>query len=140
MPSIFGKDTMATVAKNGQVVAILNLVSFEVTPASELRKQNYLGEQRPREERVENGWTGNLVYEVENGEADGLEDEATRLNDNLEDSSSFSIQISEKFPNGQSTRYAYSPATIKVSTSSPGRTEKVTKTLEFSAADRKKVA
>lgn len=140
MPTISGKDTTVTVAKNGQVVAVLNAISYEVTPAAELRKQNYLGEQRPREERTELGWTGNVVYEVENAEADGLEDEASRLNDNLEDASTFSIQLAEKYPNGQTVRYSYSPCTIKVGTSAPGRTEKVTKTLEFSAADRKKVA
>ena len=79
MPTIEGKDTQIIITKDGQVLQILNPISFEASPGSELREQDYLGENRPRVERIEKAWTGSITYQVEDSELDKIEDEVPAI-------------------------------------------------------------
>lgn len=140
MPTISGQDTQAIILKNGTPVGILNVVSYEVTNAGEQQKRDYLGENKPREIFIDKGWTGRVTVEIEDSIAEATFEEQIERAENNQDQDIFGIQLVEKFPNGSESRFTYAPATIKIGTNNSSRTERVTKTIEFSAADRKKVS
>lgn len=138
MPTISGKDIKVTVTKDGQPVAVFNAKSADFNDDADIVKKKFLGEKRPRVSRSENGHSGSITYEVEDGELEDLLKAQIDLADNNEETNAFGIQIQESMPDGSVTAYAFRRACIKLSRSMTA--DEFTKKLDFTAEDYEQIS
>lgn len=133
MPTISGKNVKVTVTKEGQPFAIINAKSAELNDDGEIVKKKFLGEKRPRVSRSENGHSGSITFEVEDGDLEDLLSAQIALADNNKDTNIFGLQVQEEYPDGSVKAYAYRSACLKLSRSVNG--DDFTKKLDFTAED-----
>jgi len=139
MPTIKGENVKCTITKEGSPLGIFNVVSATFNDDAEVVKRNYLGEKRPKISRVENGYSGTITMEIEDGDLEDALKEQIALADNNEDTDVFGIQIQESYPSGEVKTYAFRSACIKLNRSMSGRMDAITKELSFTASDYEQV-
>lgn len=137
--SIRGHQTTVKFLKAGQPVAIVNLTRFEANQESTFSKAMYVGAQLPEGDQSMEGWSGTAEMEVKDGALDEFIDALVTNNLNGVGVEEVNIVDTEFYPDGQSQAYVYFDVQAKMSKSTGGLKDKVTKKLEWQASGRAKL-
>ena len=140
--SIRGDKGHVRIIKNGQEVAWFEITSVDDADESQHVKSHYVGRKRPETDVFEMGYNGTITGEVKNEVVDALMEEVRVARKSGVAIPQIAIMVYMEYPdgaiNGQAGRTTiFTDVQFTSSGHLGGATEKVTKTLQFSAADKK---
>lgn len=137
--SIRGDKGHVRILKNGEIVSWFELTSFDVQEDSQNTESYYVGRKKPETDKNQMGWSGSMAGEVKNAEVDLLIQE---INDALNagvQPPQINLVLVEEYPDGgnASTHVFTDVQLVYASRHQGGVQEKITKSLNFRAADKR---
>jgi hypothetical protein len=137
--SIRGHQGKFFIYENGALANIVNITSVSVQQESSFMRTNYVGSAIPEGDQAVEGWSGNVELQVKDAAVDDFIDALVNNNLNGIGVSDYSFVVTENYGDGQTASWVYTDCQWKMSRKQSGLNEKVTKTLDFQAAYRKKL-
>lgn len=134
--SIRGHQGELKFFQDGELVALVNLMSVEVNQDSTFMRSMYVGNPIPEGDQAIEGWSGNVEAEVKDASIDEFIDALVTNNLNGIGVSDYSMISTERYPDGTLKSYVYFDMQFKMSKSQRGLNEKMTKRLDFQASGR----
>ena len=137
--AIQGRDTQIRLFRNGNLVDIVEINSFNVKQDADFKRSEYVGNSDTEGDVTHKGWSGDFECEVKNSRIDDLIDALIQQNLGRLDIDDMTLQDSENYRDGSRSVYVYYGVQVKYSKSVGSRDDKVKKKIEWQADKRRKV-
>ena len=137
--AIQGRDTQIRMFKNGALVKIFEISSFNVKQDADFKRSEYLGNTTAIGDISHKGWSGDFECEVVDSTLDDFIDGNIAQNLGRLDIDEVTLQDTENYRNGKKSAWVYSGVQLKYSKTASSRTDNVKKKIEFQADSRKKI-
>jgi len=134
--SIRGHQGFFKVYQDGGEVKLLAIKSVDVNQDSSFITSMYVGDPLVENDQAIEGFSGSIDMEVKDNVAEKFIDFLITNNNNGIGVSDYTFVVTENYPDGTSTSYAYFDCVFKMSRRQAGLSEKITKKLDFKAAGR----
>lgn len=134
--SIRGHSGSIRFFRDGALLNIVNITSFEVNQDSSFSRSFYAGQPMGEGDQSMEGWSGSADLEVKGPEVDDFIDALVTDNLNGIGVSDYTVVLDENYPDGTSRSYVYFDMQFKMSRRQAGLNDKVTKRLDFQASGR----
>jgi hypothetical protein len=140
LPSIRGHQGQFNIYQDGGQVQVVAIKTVDVNQDSGFITSNYVGDPLVENDQSIDGFSGTAEMEVKDNVVETFLDALITNNLNGIGVSAYTFVVTENYPNGTISSYAYFDVVWKLSRRQAGQQEKVTKKLDFKAAGRLKLA
>lgn len=137
--SIRGHQAVVKLFRNGTPAGQIPITKFNINQDSTFSRSFYVGQPHGEGDQSQEGWSGSFDLEVKGPEIDVLVDAMVNAKLNGVGVDEITIIDTEFYADGTQQTYVYIDIQAKMSKSSGGITEKLTKKLDWQASLRKPV-
>lgn len=134
--SIRGHMGQFQMIENGRVVETFEVTNVQINQDSNFQKTFYVGNPIPEGDQSIEGFSGSCDFEVKNASLERFIDALITNNLNGIGVSDYAFVVTENYPDGTSSTYAYNDVQWRYSRNQSGLNEKITKRLDFQAMSR----
>lgn len=138
--SIRGHKGQFQMLENGRVVETFEVTNVQINQDSNFQRTFYVGNPIPEGDQSIEGFSGSCDFEVKNAVIERFIDALINNNLNGIGVSDYSFVVTEEYPDGSVSAYAYNDVQWRYSRNQSGLNEKITKRMDFQASSRVLIA
>ena len=138
--TIRGHQATFKIFQDGEEVVIDSITRVSLSEESTLSRHMYVGNATPQTDKTNMGWTGSFEMEVRDATVERLFDRIISQSKLGVGQQNYSFVIREHYTDGTVSAYVYPDCQFKIAREQSGLENKITKTIEFIAGTRARVA